>query len=497
VLCADAASPAAMASLDAASSNGRHLDPPIVVGPGGPTFGEVLDSVTAEYVAVLQAGEVLAAHALSVLAWQIVKLGRPVALYADEDQIGPDGVRRAPLFKPPPSRTLMLSGTLCTGVWLIRRTHLAAFSPDSDAWAETVRLDAWLRLHEGGEATASCRVPFVLTHRRPDTEIAPPDALAAVAAAHIARTGLPAMIVAERPLRLRLTASRSSQKRVTIVVPSACRARHVTRYVGATLAGTEYGDYELIVVVAGPPPLDETQREVLAQLEADPRVRRLIVEADRFNYSIANNRAVAASDSPLVCLLNDDVAPCHSGWLDAMVGHLADPAVGVVGARLNYPDRTIQHAGILLMPDGTGEHPHRHLDSRAPGFGWRAQLSQEVSAVTGACLLTRREIWDRLEGLDEDYVSAFSDVDFCLRAREAGFGIVLAGDVELTHAESVTYGLHYGPDESARNAADRIRLRTRFPDAFREDPFHNPNLSLRRRNFHGPAFPPRVTMPPL
>ena len=95
--------------------------------------------------------------------------------------------------------------------------------------------------------------------------------------------------------------------------------------------------------------------------------------------------------------------------------------------------------------------------------------------MTGACLLTRRDLWARLGGLDEDYASAFNDVDFCLRVREVGAGVVLAADATLIHAESLSFGKHYRPDEQARNHADRVRIRGRFPDAFRADPFHNPN----------------------
>lgn len=134
---------------------------------------------------------------------------------------------------------------------------------------------------------------------------------------------------------------------------------------------------------------------------------------------------------------------------------------------------------------------HRFLPADAPGYMGRAQLSQEVSAVTGACLLTRRELWDRLGGLDEAYASAFNDVDFCLRVREAGFAVVLAAEAELTHAESASFGKHYAPDEAERSYAERDRIRSRFPWAFNADPFHNPNLSVRLTDYGSPGFPPR------
>jgi GT2 family glycosyltransferase len=464
-----------------------------LVGPENAELPAMLAGSDAAYCAILQPGDVLPTHALALLADRAALLGRPAILYADEDRLGGDGRRDAPLFKPAPSRTLMLSGTLSGGVWLVRRDHLAGFSPGSEAWAETLRLDAWLRLHEAGKAAESHRIPYILTHRRPDAQAAPASGLAAVASAHLRRTGLPARIAAGTPLRLSVAAPRAAQPRVTIIVPSTCRPPHVPRCLSAVLRRTDYADCELLLVVMGRQPLDSQQRHVIDELRSDRRVRLLLIEADRFNYAIANNNGAAASDSPLICLLNDDVMPADPGWLAALVGHLADPEVGVVGGRLCYPDHTVQHAGVVLLPDGTGEHVHRFLPCHSAGYAGRARVSQEFSAVTGACLLTRRDLWTRLGGLDEGYASAFNDVDFCLRVREAGAGVVLAADTTLVHAESLSFGKHYRPDELSRNQADRARIRARFPDAFRADPFHSPNLALSPGNCWSPAFPPRIS----
>jgi GT2 family glycosyltransferase len=468
----------------------------VVIGPGDPAALErALAGLAADYVAVLQAGEILPRHALLLLAQQAASLGFPPILYADEDALSADGQRQAPRFKPPPSHELMLSGTLCTGVWLIRRDHLAGFSAGSQLWAESLRLDAWLRLHQAGAAGGAHHVPFILCHRRPDTETVPPDLLAGQVTAHLARAGLPATVVAGRPLRTRFAAPRGAQPRVSVIIPSACRAPHVVRYVSSVLERTDYADFEVVMVVSGRLPLDAEQERILAALETDKRVRRVLVETDRFNFAVANNRAIAATDSPLLCLLNDDVLPRDRGWLATMVGHLADPDIGIVGALLCYPDRTIQHGGIVLLPDGSGEHLRRFLPCPRPGNTEPPLLTQEFSAVTGACLLTSRSLWDQLNGMDEAYTSAFNDVDFCLRAREAGRGVVFAADAELIHAESISFGKHYRPDEQTRAMSDRRRLRDRFPAEFQADPFHNPNLSLRRGDCFSPAFPPRVVRP--
>ena len=486
------------ASLEAAGvalaalgpSAGGAVSRAIAVGPGGMTLAQALAATPAAYLAVLQAGEILPPQALARLAAEISARDDLAILYADEDRLGPDGTGRDPLFKPAPSRTLMLSGTLATGVWLIRRDLLARPTGDAAAWAETLRLDAWLRLQEAGGAAVSRLVPLVLTHRRADTETAPAGALAAVARAHCARSGLPARIRAERPLGLSLLAPPSARPLVSLIVPSTCRAAHVQACLSAVLARTDYAALELVLVLTAAGPPDAAQRRMLAHLAADPRVRPVLVEAPRFNFAAACNRGAAAARGDLLCLLNDDVAPRDPAWLAAMVGHLADPAIGVVGARLLYPDGTVQHAGVVLRPDGTGAHWHRFLPARAGGYGGRARLAQEYSAVTGACLLTRRTLWERLGGLDEAFATAFNDVDFCLRARQAGAGVVLAAEAELTHGESQSFGRHYGPDEAPRNRADRARLLARFPEAFRADPFHSPNLSPWYGDGCALGFPP-------
>ena len=456
-----------------------------------------------EYIALLEAGELVPPHALALLAHVVAQdqpspTRRPDALYADEDVVAPDGGRDIPLFKPPPGPAAMLSAMPCTGVWLIRRTVLAEVlqsQPANDhAWAEALRLSTWLRLREIGETGRIRHVPHILTHRRADTALAPAGVLAGLIRSHIVRAGLEAEVQATRPLRMRFHAPPSSQQRVSLIIPTACQSRHVAKYISAVLRGTAYADLDVVIVISGNQELNVTQREILAPLEADRRVRVVRVHEERFNYARANNIAVATCDSQLICLLNDDVAPDEPDWLAVMVGHLSDPDIGVVGALLNYPDQTVQHAGVILLPDGTGEHLHRSL--RCPAGTLPPQvISQDVSAVTGACLLTRRSVWDRLGGLDEHFSTAFNDVDYCLRAHEIGERVVVAVDARLTHAESATFGTHYGPDEQARNRSDRRRLLDRFPEAFRSDPYHSPNLSAQFRDCASPAMPPRVVRP--
>jgi O-antigen biosynthesis protein len=464
-----------------------------VVGPPGQTLTTALQATASEYLALLQAGEVLAPHALPLLADQAVALGRPDILYADEDQLTAAGTRAEPLFKPAPSRTLMLSGTLTRGVWLVRRELLLGEGCAEFAhWAEALRLYAWLRLWEAGRAASSRRIPAILTHRGPDIEDAPSTVLASVVKGHIERTGLPARIEVCVPLKIHVRAPPAQQPKVSIIVPSACRSSHVLSCLKGVLQRTNYASFEVLIVISTRLPLDVRQWRVLERLGTDSRVRHTVLKIDRFNYARANNYGALQTDGSYICLLNDDVAPMSADWLSAMMGHMADPHIGIVGARLYYPDRTLQHGGVVVLPSGTGEHINRFVRRGAPGYASRAILSQEVSAVTGACMLTRRDVYEGLGGLDESYASAHNDVDFCLRAREKGWGVVLATEAELWHQESLSFGHHYAPEEAARADADRARMHERWANVCRDDPFYNPNLSVIRGDMWNFAFPPRV-----
>ena len=464
-----------------------------IIGPSGQSLAAALQATTAEYIALLQAGELLPAHALPLLANQAMALGRPSILYADEDQLTASGSRIAPLFKPEPSRTLMLSGTLTRGVWLIRHQLLvgeefAKLAP----WAEALRLAVWLRLWEAGQATASHRIPYVLTHRRPDTQLAPASALAAVVEAHVARTDLPARIEANTPLTVQIRALPAQQTKVTIVVPSTCRSLRSISCLSRVLQRTDYVSFELLIVISDCGPLDTQQQNLLARLQTDRRVRYTVMKSEQFNYAEANNYAVRQTNATFVCLLNDDVVPMNPNWLAGMVGHMVDPYVGIVGARLYYPDARLQHGGIIMLPSGTSTHLDRFLPLGAPGYGARALLSQEVSAVTGACMLVRRHVYEALGGFDQAYAIAHSDVDFCLRAREAGWGVVLSGDAQLWHHESASRGSCYSLRETTRLHEDQQRMRRRWVGVCHDDPFYNPNLSEVPGDIWNLAFPPRT-----
>ncbi len=222
---------------------------------------------------------------------------------------------------------------------------------------------------------------------------------------------------------------------------------------------------------------------------------RVISYDHPFNYSAINNSAVIQASGELICLLNNDTEVMNPNWLDEMVSHLLRPGVGVVGAKLYYGDGRIQHGGDAVGPGGCADHLHGGLAADDPGYQRRAACAQELSAVTAACLLTHRQLFLALGGLDEiNLPVAFNDVDYCLRVGEAGWRIVWTPFAELYHHESVSRGKDVSPSQLARAKRELRYMKKRWAQRLEHDPAYNPNLSYDRPDF-SLSHAPNVVLP--
>jgi len=214
-----------------------------------------------------------------------------------------------------------------------------------------------------------------------------------------------------------------------------------------------------------------------------------VLRYDReFNYSAINNLAVREARGEVVLLLNNDTEVITPDWLEEMLGHLHQEGVGAVGAKLLFPYGRVQHAGDAVGPGGCADHLHADIARDDPGYCHRAVVAQEVSAVTGACLMTWRSLYQKLGGLDEKKLPvAFNDVDYCLRVQEAGLRVIFTPHAQLYHRESASRGQR-SPDREASV------MRRRWKARMRHDPYYNPNLSYRRPDFSLSDLP-RVKRP--
>ncbi len=247
-----------------------------------------------------------------------------------------------------------------------------------------------------------------------------------------------------------------------------------------------------IVVAVSEPSLSPTQRRRMAALARLPRVRVLHCPMPTFDFARVNALAASTLHTELLLLLNDDVAPIDDGWLGAMVAQLDDPSVGIVGARLLYGNGTVQHAGVVVGLAHLCEHNDRFRDADDPGPFGAVLLDRDVSAVTGACMLIRRSLWQQLGGFDPAFAIALNDVDLCLRARQAGVRVVYAAQAVLHHYESLSLGRHYAGARAGREGPEVRLLRQRWSAVMQDDPFYNRNLSHEIGREWQPAFPPRL-----
>ena len=282
--------------------------------------------------------------------------------------------------------------------------------------------------------------------------------------------------------------------RVSVIIPTRNGLKVLKPCLTSLLGITRYPDLEVLVVDNGSD--DPATLQFLAELEGQGKIR-VLRDPGPFNYSALNNQAVEQASGELICLLNNDIEVIDPGWLEELVVQALRPGVGAVGARLLYPNRTLQHGGVLLGVGGVANHAHLGWPGDHPGYFSRAQLTQEMAAVTGACLLVSRANYLVVGGLDADNLKvAFNDVDFCLKLREQGLQNVYVPAAKLIHHESVSRGQDLSPEKAARFAAEVAWMQQRWGEQLPHDPAYNPNLSLDNPHFRL-AWPPRLERWPV
>lgn len=268
---------------------------------------------------------------------------------------------------------------------------------------------------------------------------------------------------------------------VSLIIPTKNAKELVKECIESILNKSTYKHYEILLVDN-----NSDESESLAyfdELDKHPKIR-VIKYPHPFNYSAINNFAVKHANGEVIGLINNDIEVITPDWLEYMVGHALREDIGCVGAKLMYGDDRIQHAGVVLGYGGGAGHAHKYFPRDHPGYMNRLIASQNYSAVTAACLLIKKSLFEAVGGLNEtDLTVAFNDVDFCLRVRELGVRNLYCAEAELYHHESVSRGLDVSKEKMARFNAELHYLKTHWADVIAHDPAYNPNLTLRRENF--------------
>lgn len=419
-----------------------------------------------EAIAVLAIGDELGRDALTAFA--IASGLRPGAdmLYADEFRATADTTRPEGFFKPDFSPELLMSSNYIGRPLILKPALLAAVGATAASLTRDGLYDLVLRAAEN--ASQVHHMPELLA-RTDGAEAANRDDGRAALAAALARRGIAADLTAgPAPGTWRVRRIDTVSGKVSIVIPTRASKNHIRVCLTSLRAMTGYKNYEIVCIDNIDP--EDTDSKAFLREHAD----RIVEIPPPFNWSRFNNLAAEAATGEYLLFLNDDVEIVEPGWLDTMLEDAARPEVGIVGARLLYPNRTVQHAGMFLGANGEagiGRHAFRYSGEHDPGYFGLALTRREVAAVTGACLLTRREVFERLGRFDEAHEIVNNDLDFCLRAHRAGLATIYTPHATLIHHELASR--EHLPDDF-----DTARFNDTWGDLFAAgDPYFNINLS--------------------
>ncbi|SEF19842.1 Glycosyltransferase, GT2 family [Variovorax sp. NFACC28] len=458
-----------------------------------------LELVSGPWVALMDHDDLLPAHALFWVADCISAHPDVKLIYSDEDKVDEGGHRFGPYFKSDWNVDLFRSQNMFSHLGVLSTELMRSVDGFRVGMEGSQDWDLVLRCMERVEPGQIRHIPRVLYHWRVHVESTaksmnakPYAAIAGERALneHFERTGVRA--TAEHldfGYRVHY-ALPDVLPLVSVIIPTRNALQLTRQCVQSILEKTSYSNYEIIIVDNGSDDPDTLAwfKRIAAE---KPNVRVLRDDRD-FNYAALNNGAVAVAKGELVALVNNDIEVITPDWLSEMVSLALQPGVGAVGARLWFPNRTLQHAGVILGVGGIAAHSHRRMPMGREGYAGRAALIQSLSAVTAACLVIRKSHYLEVGGLDEvNLKESFNDIDFCLRLREAGLRNVWTPYAELFHHESATRAKDVSPQKQAQFQEEAAYMHKRWGDLIQNDPAYSPNLMLAREDFSY-AWPPRV-----
>ena len=290
------------------------------------------------------------------------------------------------------------------------------------------------------------------------------------------------------PLHRVIYEYRKEDNKVSIVICTRDAKAILKICIDSIIEKTTYSNYEIIVVDNGSK--DPETFEYFETLRSLGFVKIVRIDLP-FNYSLLNNEGVKRASGNIVCFLNNDIEVMTPDWLDELVMHAQRPEIGAVGAKLYYPSGGIQHFGIVTgLMGGVAGHPFKHFASGTDGYFGRMRVVGNVSAVTGACLVMRREVFEKVGGFDAEFLPiAYNDVDLCLKVLKLNLRIVVTPFAELVHHESLTRGVEDTPEKIERLIKEQEFMKKRW-GTFLKDRYYNKNLTLNSENY-GLAWPPK------
>jgi GT2 family glycosyltransferase len=455
------------------------------------TSNSALSVATGEFVVLLDHDDMLSPDALFENAMVINRRHDIDVIYSDEDKFDDDGHRHSAYFKPDWAPDTLLSRNYVSHLGVYRRTLVEEVGGFRNGFEGSQDYDLLLRVTEKTDRVA--HIPRILYHWRshPESAASARDqkgyaleaGLRALSEA-LERRGEPGR-VAHDEVRFGLYSVRYDIRhagKVSIIIPTRDHGEDVDRCLTSLFERSTYSNFEIILLDNGSRDKESLQKFREWQ-EREPQRLRIVEHDVPFNFSNINNFAAAQATGDYLLFLNNDTEIVTSDWIEAMVEQAQRQQIGAVGVKLLYEDDTIQHAGVIVGLGGVAGHSHKYFGADAPGYFYTLQTVNNFSAVTGACMMMRRGVFEEVGGFDEELAIAFNDVDLCLRIRAHGYRNIYLPHVVLYHHESRSRGHENTPEKEARFLREQKVMRDRWKTAVEPDPYYNINLSRDTENY--------------
>jgi len=460
-----------------------------------------LELATGDFIVLLDHDDKLSEDALFWMAKTINEQPAAKLIYSDEDKIDDKGIRKDPYFKCDWNYSLFLSQNFINHLGAYDAKLFKKIGGFRPGYEGSQDYDMVLRFIEHISPDSIVHIPRVLYHWRihknstaykadekPYALIAAQKAIAD----HLKRKEINADVelLDNQMYRVKYMLP-DTPPLVSIIIPTKDNFKILERCINSLLLKTDYNNYEILIVDNNSE--DKNTLDYLQEIRKNEKVT-VLKDKQKFNFSSINNKAVNHVNGSYLCFLNDDTEVISTAWLSEMVSVGVQQGVGVVGARLWYPNNTLQHGGVVLGIGGVASHSHKRIPKGKGGYFNRATLIQEFSAVTAACMLLPKKVFLEIDGFDEENLTvAFNDVDLCLSIREKGYRIVWTPYAELYHHESLSRGEDRLDEKNKRFFLENEFMLKKWKTWIENDPAYSPNLTLKAEDFSF-AWPPRVDL---
>lgn len=451
---------------------------------------EALAMASGDFVGLLDHDDLLAPNALFEAAKALEQEPSIDVLYTDEDKVDTDGKKHfKPNLKPDFNLDLLRSNNYICHFFMVRRTlaeQAGGFSGEYDGAQDYDFIlrctDMAKNIHHIPEILYHWRTHEASTADNPISKLYAYEAGKRAIEAHLTRRGQAGEVSLKKDLGFyRVKYPVQGNPLVSVIIPNKDEAESLKLCIESFRRTVSWENYEIIIVEN-----NSTGPEIFSyyrELAKDARIR-IVRWKSAFNYSAINNYGVKYAKGEYLLFLNNDIEALEEGWFTEMLGVCQRPEVGAVGAKLLYPDDTIQHAGTVIGIGGIAGHMFVNMPGERSGYLHKASLMMDYSAVTAACMMMKRSLFEQLGGFEERLSVAFNDVDLCLRANEAGNLVVYDPYACLRHYESKSRGAEDSPEKVRRFQEEIEFMRTRWEKLLKAgDPYYNKNLSLSKWNY--------------